>query len=189
MTGWPNTPIEDIRGWLDLNGRVFAEFLRQASCHRAGEPIPMVMRPMRMRSHVTITCVALSLTACGTSNGSPAASDPTKDRLLAAADRAATANGGEAKHVEAVETTRGTAADLTGHSNQNQDEQVWVIQVSGGKYTCVYCHHPSGASPPGGRYITIVLRASDFESTDSGMGPSATDLSALGHVEVLRDHD
>jgi hypothetical protein len=46
---------------------------------------------------------------------------------------------------------------------------------------------PRRAAAPGGRFITLVLRASDFESTDSGIGPTATDLRPLGHVEVLRD--
>jgi hypothetical protein len=144
-----------------------------------------------MRAFLSATGVALLLAACGTASSGPnagaGAHDPVQQRLLAAADAAAKNNGGAAKYVEAVETTRGTAADLTGHSNQNQAEQVWVIQVSGDDYTCNVCSRPAGASAPKGKYITIVLRASDYESTDGGLGPAPTDLSAFGHVEVLRD--
>src|SRR4051812_19101107 len=146
------------------------------------------MRPTCMRAYLAVVGAVLTLAACGTSSaGSTTGSDVPKDRLLAAADRAAKGDGGEAKYVEAVETTRGTAADLTGHSNENQAEQIWVIQVSGDDYSCNVCSHPFGASAPSGKFITLVLRASDFEGTDSGIGPSSTDLSAFGRVEVLRD--
>jgi hypothetical protein len=127
--------------------------------------------------------LVLVLAACGGSPGP--VHDATSARLLAAADSAAQRNGGEAKHVEAVETTRGKAADLTGHSNQNQGEDVWVVQVSGDHYRCDVCSHPAGAQAPRGDFITIVLRASDFEGTDGGLGPK-TDLSAFGEVRVLR---
>jgi hypothetical protein len=141
-----------------------------------------------MRLQLSIAAVLLAVAACGTaSGGSLSRSDVPKDKLLAVADRAAEANGGKARYVEAVATTRGTAADLTGHSNQNQDEQVWVVQVSGDNYACNVCSRPFGATAPSGKYLTIVLRASDFQSTDSGIGPGATDLSKLGEVEVLRD--
>ncbi len=131
----------------------------------------------------------LSLAACGTQSGQTAADsqDPTTAKLLAAADAAAKSDDGEAKHVEAVKATRGKAADLTGHSSDNQDEVVWVVQVSGDHYTCGACSVPAGAHAPSGDYLTLVLRASDLMGTDGGIGPKATDLSALGKVEVLRD--
>ena len=128
------------------------------------------------------------LASCGTSD-SPGSDDPATQHLLAAAERAAKNNGGEAKHVEAVKTTRGKAADLTGHSNLDQTEEVWVVEVSGDDYTCNVCSHPNGAGAPKGRYITLVLRASNFEYTDGGLGPEAIDLSAFGAVEVLRDNE
>jgi hypothetical protein len=133
--------------------------------------------------------VVLALSACGSASSSLSAGtgDSTKDRLLTAADAAAKSNSGEAKHVEAVETTRGKAADLTGRSNLDQSEVVWVVQVSGDHYICGACSMPAGASAPQGDYLTMVLRASDFQSTDGGIGPHATDLSALGDVQVLRD--
>jgi hypothetical protein len=133
--------------------------------------------------------VALALLAPACGSGSTtrfAEGDQVRERLLAAADAAAEANDGEARQVEAVKTTRGIAADVTGHSNQAQDEEVWVVQVSGDAYTCKFCSGPPGAKTPTGRYLTLVLRASDFEGTGSGIGPNGSDLSRFGDVEVLR---
>jgi hypothetical protein len=144
---------------------------------------------VRISPSLAAVALVLSLSACGSQSASVAADgdESAKARLLAAADAAAKRNGGEAKRVEAVETTRGKAADLTGHSNQNQSEGVWVVQVSGDHYLCGACSVPYGGTAPKGDYVTIVLRASDFESTDGGLGPQATDLAALGEVKVLRD--
>jgi|GEM_PF-1880302 len=131
----------------------------------------------------------LLLSACGsssqTSQGKQA--DAAKARLLAAADTAAEGEGGHAKRVEAVETTWGNAADLTGHTDANQGEGVWVVQISGGHYVCQACPGPPGASAPTGDYLTMVLRATDFQTTDGGIGPSATNVAALGDVQVLRN--
>jgi hypothetical protein len=144
---------------------------------------------MDVRRLLAVLVTAL-LVSCGASSGSPGVAgdspDPQRARLLAAADAAAERDGGKAKRVEAVETTRGAAADLTGHSNQDQGERVWVVQVSGDHYTCDSCSRPSGASAPSGTYLTLVLRASDFQGTDFGMSPQPTDLAALGDVQVLR---
>jgi hypothetical protein len=144
---------------------------------------------MRTSCVLTALVAALSLTACGQERAASSAdgSGIPKDRLLAAADAAAERSGGEAKRVEAVETTRGTAADLTGHSNLQQEEKVWVVQVSGDEYLCGACSVPYGASAPTGKYLTLVLRASDYENTDFGMSPNATRLAAFGPVAVLRD--
>jgi hypothetical protein len=143
---------------------------------------------MNISPNLAALAVVLSLSACGSQSASLAANgnDSTKARLLAVAEAAAKGNGGEAMRVEAVETTRGTAADLTGHSNLDQSEDIWVVQVSGDHYICGACSMPRGATAPTGDYITVVLRASDFESTDGGLGPHATDLAALGDVQVLR---
>lgn len=127
---------------------------------------------MGITSRLAAVAVLLSLSACGSQSATLAAhrSDSTNGRLLAAADAAAKSNGGEARRVEAVETTRGKAADLTGHSNLDQSEVVWVVQVSGDHYVCGACSMPAGATAPKGDYITMVLRASDFESTTVASG-------------------
>lgn len=131
--------------------------------------------------------VAALLVACGTGVVGPSSdADPTKAELLAAADAAARSNGGSAPRVEAVRTTRGRAADPTGHSQQDQDQAVWVVQVSGDEYECGVCSRPFGGAAPRGDHITLVLRASDLVSTDAGIGPSGTDLAAFGEVLVLR---
>jgi hypothetical protein len=142
-----------------------------------------------MRSRLAGLVVLLALTACGTQSAGSLAddADPVHTRLLAAADAAAERNGGKAVHVEAVKTTRGTAADLTGHSNLPQDEQLWVVQVSGDDYTCGLCSGPRGSVAPKGRYLTLVMRVSDYDGTDFAIGPMGADLTELGDVEVLRD--
>jgi hypothetical protein len=158
---------------------------------RVVKPSSPLLRPRRMRLFLPLAAlaVAVSLTACGSGSAalSSGGSDAQKGRLLAAADAAAKNNGGKARHVEAVETTRGTAADLTGHSNLSQDEKVWVVQVSGDDYSCGGCSRPAGASSPSGKYLTLVLRAADYEGTDFGISPKPTDLAAFGHIQVLRD--
>lgn len=139
-----------------------------------------------------LVVVAMCLTAaCG--DGSvqlaPGVDGEVRQRLLAAADRAAKANDGEAKRVEAVKTTRGTADDLTGSSGDRRNQEVWVIQVSGTNYSCKGCSRPMGARVDTSkfRFITLVLTASDYAGTDFGIGPRPTDLSRYGEVEVLRE--
>lgn len=137
--------------------------------------------------HVRYVVAMLLVASCGSGTGGGVIGDSERDRLLAAAEAAADANSGKARRVEVVKTTRGEAADLIGHSNQAQAEEVYVVQVSGDDYTCHVCRRPPGASSPKGRFITVVLRAGDYESTGSGLGPTATDLTRFGEVEVLRD--
>jgi hypothetical protein len=145
-----------------------------------------MLRLMVMRQAVA-AAVMLLVAACGSGTGAQDNANPERERLLAAADAAAKRNDGEARRVEVVKTTRGEAADLTGHSNQAQGEEVWVVQVSGDDYVCDGCSRPAGATSPEGRFMTLVLRVSDFEGTDFGMSPRATDLARYGEVEVLRD--
>jgi hypothetical protein len=108
-------------------------------------------------------------------------------QLLAAADAAVARTDGEAKVVEAVQTTRGKMRGLAGYSDEHPDEVVWVLQVSGDEYVCGGCSAPFNAALPKGRYITEVLRASDLSVTEFGLGPTGAALSRLGKVERLRD--
>ena len=61
------------------------------------------------------------------------------------------------------------------------------MQGGGGHYVGGAGSGPRGAAAAKGDYVTMVLRAADFERTDGGLGPRATDLAALGDVQVLRD--
>ena len=134
--------------------------------------------------------VLLLLAACGQSGagGSVAIGGPdpsVQRRLLQAADRAAGANNGRAERVEAVASTRSKANMLLSGATGMSDEDVWVVQVQG-TFVCDVCSRPRGAAAPTGHFITMVLRQSDFETTDSGIGPNKSDLSKLGAVTVLR---
>ena len=135
------------------------------------------------RSAAALSCVLL--VACTGSR--KVSSLPEARPILAAADQAAKDDGGLARRVEAVKTTRGVADDYTGHGNQNRDEVVWVVEVSGSHYVCRHCSAPSGDVPaPRGDYFFMVLRASDWVGTDGGLEDQPSDLGKLGKVEVLR---
>jgi len=148
-----------------------------------------MLRHMYVRRHLAALVVLLAVGACG--NGPQQAADDlpedTKAHLLRAADRTASANGGQAVRVKAVETTRGAAADLTGHSNLEQQERIWVVQVSGDTYECQTCSRPFGVTAdPSGHVIEIVLRSTDWQATDFRIGEHRTDLAVFGEVHVLR---
>ena len=81
------------------------------------------------------------------------------ERLLAMADEAAERNGGEAKLIEAVKTTRRAAEGPSGSTSNQPDVAVWVVQVRGGEHSCEACSVPQGAEAPKGRYLTLVPTA------------------------------
>ena len=146
-----------------------------------------MLRRMDMKV-VALALVGLLLTACG-SEDAPATQqgDGHKDRLLALADEAARGNGGEAKVVEAVKTTRRAVERMEGSSSNQPDVPVWVVQVSGSDYTCGACSIPVGAKAPIGSYLTLVPTVGAYETTSFGIHASRQDLASLGEVEVLRD--
>lgn len=157
------------------------------------------MRLVVMRTRLSlIPLLVAALTACGSGTGdgvprsgpvpaTAASEDEHVERLLELADEAAERNGGEAKLVEAVRTTRRAAEGLSGSASNQPDVPVWVVQVSGTDYSCDGCSVPQGAEAPRGRYLTLVPTVDTYEGTSFGISPRPKDLAALGPVEVLRD--
>jgi hypothetical protein len=162
------------------------------------EPSGITLRPLVVNTRrlpaVMPLLVALLLSACGTKAASNVTSNATsndghRERLLAMADEAAHGNGGEAKVVVVVRTTRREAERLSGLSSNQPNVPVWVVEVSGSDYTCGACSPPAGASEPTGRYLTLVPTTDTYKPTSFGIHPKHQDLASLGTVEVLRESD
>jgi hypothetical protein len=165
-------------------------------------------RPMRRAGSVLCVLIVLGVSGCSSSttaamqagdSGSPAfptvttaATNPTSTgseqnavdaRLWKLAVEAAAANGGTVLTADAVKSTHSTAVTVTSGDWVPGEEPVWAIQVKGtSEFVCNICSRPEGAQPPRGRYITVILDATTFESTDSELSNSAADLSKLGTV-------
>lgn len=56
---------------------------------------------------------------------------------------------------------------------------VYVIEVTGGPFTCNSCSVPLGGSPPHGNAITLTVNAQTFQGTDFGIGPNVPDLTQI----------
>jgi hypothetical protein len=61
----------------------------------------------------------------------------------------------------------------------NDQVAVYVIEVTGGPFTCQSCSTPSGASPPQGNALTITVNAQTFQTTDFGITSNVPDLTQI----------
>jgi hypothetical protein len=61
----------------------------------------------------------------------------------------------------------------------NDHAPVYVIEVTGGPFTCNNCSVPPGGSPPQGNAITLTVNAQTFQGTDFGIGPNVPDLTQI----------
>ncbi|WP_194923082.1 hypothetical protein [Catenulispora pinisilvae] len=110
-------------------------------------------------------------------------SSATLARLARLADAAASAEGGVARSAEAVRSTRRAANLAMGGDVVATDpgEAVWAIEVVGkAPFVCDSCSVAPGAKAPQGTVITMVLDASSFTATDSGLSDQVPNLAALG---------
>jgi hypothetical protein len=132
----------------------------------------------------------LGLGSCASTSSSTAADGggdshdvSTRQRLLHLAERAAASMGGSIKSVQAVESRRSAAVRLTSGGIVRGNQPVWAIQIEGvHRFVCRVCSYPAGATPPGGRFLTFIVDAKTFATTDSGIGSPRVDLSNLGTV-------
>ena len=131
-----------------------------------------------------------STATSATGSGSPAGVTPELEhRLWRVAEGAAEGMGGRIESAEAVKSQHAAAVRLTSDAIVPGNEDVWAIQVEGvDKFVCIRsCSFPAGAQPPSGRFITIVINAETFETTDFGLAPNRVDLGELGSVIELHE--
>jgi hypothetical protein len=139
---------------------------------------------MRVKFAVLVTLAAIGA-ACGPSD--PGATkgglgDPSvRAKLRALALQASSADGVRSpKTMLAVYSPDHQAAEKTISADiVNDHVPVYVIEVTGGPFTCNSCSVPPGASPPQGNAITLTLNAQTFQVTDSGITSNVPDLTQI----------
>jgi len=110
----------------------------------------------------------------------------TMARLRAAARSAAQDNGGVARRVVVVETSRSSMGRALGATVAGPDALVWVVEV-GGSFRCGReCFgSPPGAAPTGTAIVEDLV-VSTLTVSDFSLQRHWIDLSHLGSVHVLR---
>jgi hypothetical protein len=109
-------------------------------------------------------------------------------RLWKIAERAAEGMGGSVKSAQAVKSRHAVAEATISGDVVPGNQRVWTIQVEGvDEFVCRSCTYPAGATPPTGRFLTVVVDAKTFATTDGGLGSAKVDLSSLGTVIDLDD--
>ena len=134
--------------------------------------------PMRVKFAVLLTLAALG--ACG--GPSDGLADPSvRAKLRALALQASSANGVPSpKTMIAVYSPDDQAAqEIISGEIVNDHVPVYVIEVTGGPFTCNSCSVPPGASPPHGNALTITVNAQSFQGTDFGITPNVPDLTQI----------
>jgi hypothetical protein len=147
------------------------------------------------RARVMIGVVATGLLCCLSCSGPSATSSAsagdnaggndlgTEQRLWNVAEQAADSMDGPIKSAQAVESQHSAAVRLTSDAIVRGNQAVWAIQIEGvHEFVCRDCSYPSGAAPPSGRFLTVIVNAKTFETTDSGIGSVRVDLGKLGAV-------
>lgn len=153
----------------------------------------------RLLASVTRMVAVVGLCAClgctGTAHSSTSAGEtgshnvlgPAIDhRLWHVAERAAQGMNGRIKSAQAVKSQHAAAVRLTSGAIVSGNRDVWAIQIEGvHEFVCRQCSRPLSARPPSGRFITIVIDAKTFESSDWGLASQSVDLSELGTIFEL----
>jgi hypothetical protein len=156
----------------------------------------MVMKPgVNVIAGVVATglwcCLGCSGPTATSSSSSPESSTvganshsvTTEQRLWNIAERAAESMGGSVKDAQAVESRHEAAVRVTSGDIVTDNQQVWTIQVEGfHPFVCRLCSRPPGVAPQRGRFITVIVDAKSFATTDDGLGPTRVDLAQLGTV-------
>jgi hypothetical protein len=133
---------------------------------------------MRVKFAVWLTLAGIG--ACGGSSDGLA--DPSvRAKLRALALQASSADGVPSpKTMIAVYSPDDQVAqDILSGDLVNDHVPVYVIEVTGGLFTCNGCSFPPGASAPQGNAITITVNAQTFQETDSSLTDNAPDLTQI----------
>jgi len=138
---------------------------------------------MSVKFAILLSLAALG--ACGQSDPSSAQgglADPNVvAKLRALALQASAANGVPSpKTMIAVYSPDDQAAQkILSGDIVNDHVAVYVIEVTGGPFTCEACSTPPGGSPPQGNALTITVNAQTFQTTDFGITPNVPDLTQI----------
>jgi hypothetical protein len=138
---------------------------------------------MRVKFGILLTLAAIG--ACGQSDPGAAQgglADPNvRAKLRALALQASAANGVPSpKTMIAVYSADHQAAEkIISGDIVNDHVPVYVIEVTGGRFTCQECSTPPGAPPPTGNALTITLNAQTFQTTDFGITSNVLDLTPI----------
>jgi hypothetical protein len=132
-----------------------------------------------------------AICACGPSSDPGAAQGPLADpnvraKLRAMALQVSSANGVPSpKTMIAVYSPDRQAAEKTTSGDiVNDHVPVYVIEVTGGHFTCQACSVPPGGSPPQGNALTLTVNAQTYQVTDFGIVTNAPDLTKISSVVV-----
>jgi hypothetical protein len=107
----------------------------------------------------------------------------TEHRLWHIAEQTADSMDGSIKSAQAVESQHAAAVRLTSDAIVPGQEAVWAIQIEGvHEFVCRNCPRMAGAPSPRGSFLTVIVDAKTFETTDSGIGSVSVDLGQLGTV-------
>src|SRR5262249_52392882 len=109
-----------------------------------------------------------------------------KHRLVQIAEQEAASMDGQIAGAHAVTSTHSHAVRVTSGAIVPGTEKVFVIQIEGVEpFVCNTCMRAPGAAAPSGRFVTIVLNANTFDTTDWGIEPVSANLASLGPVTDL----
>jgi hypothetical protein len=157
---------------------VVLPLVASASIETGGSHPPSYAWAMRVKIAVWLTLSAIG--ACGgPSNG---LDDPSvRAKLRALALQASLADGVPSpKTMIAVYSPDDQVAqEVISGDIVNDHVPVYVIEVTGGLFTCNSCSFPPGASAPQGNAITITVNAQTFQGTDFSISPNVPDLTQI----------
>jgi hypothetical protein len=98
----------------------------------------------------------------------------------------AVANGGaDPQSISYVKTTRQAASDLTGQSQLDSDQPVYLA-VATGKFVGTVAKTPKGSPKPEGTTMTVAVDPATGRITDWGIEGQQVSLSGLGEVHAVR---
>jgi len=119
--------------------------------------------------------------ACGPSDPDGLADPNVRAKLRTLALQASSANGvpSPTTLMAVYSPDHQAAEEIISGDIVNDHVPVYVIEVTGGPFTCNACSTPAGASPPQGDALTLTVNAQTFQVTDFGITPNPPDLTKI----------
>ena len=130
-----------------------------------------------------VPTVTIDKNALRAALGDPDVRTKLREVALQASSRAGVAKPIK-MHAAAV-TDHQAAESLLSGDNINDHSPVFVIKMTGGRFTAM--HHPSGVAAPQGNVLTVTVDAGTYRVTDLGIVDVEPDLSKLAPTTVDLD--